>query len=480
MLKTVWIRTINHIIQSRLNNSDRGVEETYEALSFNKSQRPAFMNFINELEGRGIFSRQPSTKKKSKTLLRLNTNLMNTIKFILLFAISATGHPIFAQNQSFQVSTSLAIASERFLGFQNGLKPSEKGSSKFNIFYELDNSSSQLAINYDEYNQLTFDGSYFQYTKGIATFGVGVIDRNWSFSERTSLILSNNARPSKSVFLKLKNKFGFDRLSSEAVWSFEIFNGFTEGALNSGKSMLLGARAIISPIEGLDFELVQTSQWGGKAYNSGISALGAALLFDTNRNLNSNINKMAGFGVSYSMPSSIMPLRIYGQIIGEDEAGSLPSCNAYLAGIEWTITKNKYPTIVGIETVDTRIDTTSHGHCGPNTMYNNNTYKYTNYGKAMGALIDTESTSFGIFVQSQITQKIDIEFAMKSMNINDNNWSAHRLSSKRQSGLINSLGVNWNEKNISFNGSIFSQSLNLDKANIKSGFGIGFSSSIIF
>ena len=28
-------------------------------------------------------------------------------------------------------------------------------------------------------------------------------------------------------------------------------------------------------IEGLDFELVQTSQWGGKGHNNGISALGA-------------------------------------------------------------------------------------------------------------------------------------------------------------------------------------------------------------
>ena len=41
--------------------------------------------------------------------------------------------------------------------------------------------------------------------------------------------------------------------------------------------MLLGARVILSPLEGLDFELVQTSQWGGKGYSTGMSALGAAL-----------------------------------------------------------------------------------------------------------------------------------------------------------------------------------------------------------
>ena len=151
-----------------------------------------------------------------------------------------------------------------------------------------------------------------------------------------------------------------------------------------------------------------------------------------------------------------------------------------MAGLEWTNTKIKYPTIVGIEAIDTRIDTTTNGYCGPNTMYNNNTYDYTNYGKTMGAAIDTEGTSLGLYVRSQISQKINIEFATKSVVINDNNWSGHRLSSNRQSGFINSLGVSWVKNNISFNGDIYNQGFNLDKANIKSGYGVGFSSSIEF
>ena len=189
---------------------------------------------------------------------------------------------------------------------------------------------------------------------------------------------------------------------------------------------------------------------------------------------------MAGFGISYLIPSNIMPLRIYGQAVGEDEAGNLPSCYAYLAGIEWTNSKNKYPIIIGIEAIDTRIDKTSHGNCGPNTMYNNNTYKYTNYGDTMGATIDTEGTSYELFGKSQISQKINIEFVTKLVVINDNNWSEHRLSTKRQSGFINSLGISWVKNNISFNGDIYNQGFNLDKANIKSGYGVGFSSSILF
>jgi hypothetical protein len=405
---------------------------------------------------------------------------MNKIWFLLLFSISVNGNPVHAQNQSFRVNTSLAYASESFLGLQNGLRPSESGIAKFNISYDLKDLSSQLSINYDEYNQFTLDGSYLQYTTGIATFGVGRIDRHWSFSEKTSLILSHNARPSKSIYLKLKNKFGYDWLPSKANWSFETFNGYTEGSLNNSKSMLLGLRAILSPVEGLDFELLQTSQWGGKGYSTGISALSSAIILDSNYESNSNINKMAGFGISYSIPSNILPLRIYGQTIGEDEAGSLPSCLSYLAGFELSYDKIKYPTIIGIETLDTRTYTSEHGHCGPNTMFNNNTYKYTNYGKVMGAAIDTESNSYELFGQSQISQKLNIKYSTKFVSINDNDWARHRLSSKHQSGLVNSLGATWSTNNISFSGNIYNQGFNLDKVGIKSGYGASLSVSTIF
>jgi len=65
------------------NNADTGIEETYDKLMFNKSQRPAFINFVNELEQSGIISRHKSTTKKSKVLLRLSVNLMNEINQIL-------------------------------------------------------------------------------------------------------------------------------------------------------------------------------------------------------------------------------------------------------------------------------------------------------------------------------------------------------------------------------------------------------------
>jgi hypothetical protein len=405
---------------------------------------------------------------------------MYRIIFLLFTLISINIQPISAQTNSIQIKTDLNFFSERFLGVKNGERYSTKSISKLSLKYDLKNSSSQLSLNYIGDGKYTLDGSYLHHTSGIVTYGVGSIDRHWSFSNNTSLILSQNARPIKSIYLKLDNKFKYDWMPQEANLSFEAFNGFTEGSLNNTRSMLAGIRAILTPVDGLDLELVQTSQWGGKSYSTGISALGAALLFDTNSGSNSNINKMSGFGISYTIPGKITPLRIYGQAIGEDEAGNLPSCFSYLAGIEWTNTKIKYPTIVGIETIDTRINTTTLGYCGPNTMYNNDTYNYTNYGKTMGAEIDTEGTSLDFYIRSQISERINIEFTSKSVVVNDNNWQGHRLSSNRQSGFINSLGVSWVRNNINFNGNIYNQDFDLDKANIKNHYGVGFSTSLIF
>jgi hypothetical protein len=400
--------------------------------------------------------------------------------FLLLLFVLINTQPIFAQTNSLQIKTNIVYNSKKFLGVKNRHRYSNNGMIKFDLNYDLENLSSQLSLDYGKDGKYTLDGSYLQHNSGIITFGVGSIDRHWSFSDNTSLILSQNARPIKSIYLKLENKFKYDWLPSEANWSFEAFNGFSEGSLNNTHSMLAGLRAILIPVEGLEFELMQTSQWGGKGQSIGISSIGAILFSDTNDGSNANINKMAGFGISYKIPTKIIPLRIYGQTVGEDEAGYLPSCHAYLAGLEWSNSKYKYPVSLNFEIIDTRIDHTTFGFCGPNTMYNNATYDYTNYGKTMGAAIDTEGTSLDLYISSQISERINIEFARKSVVVNDNNWQGHRLSSNRQSGFINSLGVSWVKNNTSFNGNIYNQDFDLDKANIKNGYGVNFSASLMF
>ena len=107
-------------------------------------------------------------------------------------------------------------------------------------------------------------------------------------------------------------------------------------------------------------------------------------------------------------------------------------------------------------------------------MYNNSVYDYINYDTVLGAPIDTEGTSLEIFGKSQISEKINIKYSTKLLTFNDKDWSGHRLSSNRETGLVNSLGISWNTNKLKFDINIYNQDYVLDKSDIRSSFGLDF------
>jgi len=389
-------------------------------------------------------------------------------KFFLIFVISTfiNTQPLFSQDDTLNMRLGTAFNSGNILGVYNNLRTHNKGNVNFNLEYSKRNLSSQLSLNFDDHDTLSFDNSYVNYEKGIANLSIGKVDRIWSFSEKSSLILSSNSRPLEALSLRLENKFNTNWLPSSANWSVELINGSTKNSYNGKNSMLSGARVVISPSEKLNFEVLQTAQWGDqndKLYSSNIDAL---LFGNTNEGIDSNINKMAGFGLSYSAPLNKNTYRFYSQAIGEDEAGSLPSCYAWMAGLELTAPEMKFPTTLTIEAVDTRVKKSTNGNCGANFMYNNGTYKYINYDTVLGAPLDTEGTSLELFGQSQVNENLGLNYSTKFLSINDKDYSQHRLSSKRSLGTITSLGVNWKKDGFNLGGNISYQDLILDKANV--------------
>ena len=399
---------------------------------------------------------------------------------IFIFATFLNTQPLFSQNDNLNMSVGTAFNSGNVLGVYNNLRTQNKSNVNFNLEYSKSSLFSQLSLNFDDHDKLSFDNSYVNYEKGIANLSIGKVDHIWSFSEKSSLILSSNSRPLEALSLKLENRFNANWLPSSANWSVELINGSTKNSYNGKNSMLSGARVVISPSDKLNFELLQTAQWGDqndKLYSPNIDAL---LFKNTNEGINSIINKMAGFGLSYSVPLNKNTYRFYSQAIGEDEAGSLPSCYAWIAGLELTAPEMKFPTTLTIEAVDTRVKKSTHGNCGANTMYNNGTYDYINYDTVLGVPIDTEGTSLELFGQSQVNKNLGINYSTKFLSINDKDYLQHRLSSKRSLGTITSLGVYWKKDGLNLGGSISYQDLILDKANESNGTIFSLFSSIRF
>jgi hypothetical protein len=333
------------------------------------------------------------------------------------------------------------------------------------------NTKLQLNLGITSDSHLKFDHSNISYGNKNVTFGVGKINRHWSLSPKTSLILSHNARPPESVYINLFRKKNPDNLLLSWVgpWSFEAFNSTISDTSGPKNSMLLGLRTIIEPVSGFKFEIVKTSQWGGDGHNKDISAFSAAILGDTNDAQNSNINQLAGFGFSYQPPKQILPFKIYGQFIGEDEAGGLPSCYMHLLGSEFSHPSIKFLTKFGFELVDTRIGRTQNGNCGPNTAYNNGTYKYTNYGKSLGAPIDTEGQSISLWGSMPLSPNINLDYSIERLLINDTNWSEHRLSTNREIGSLFSFGSSWEFNSLKIKNSINYLDFSLDKNNTPKG-----------
>jgi len=384
---------------------------------------------------------------------------------IFIFGTFLNTQPLFSQNDTLNMSVGTAFHSGNVLGVYNNLRTQNKSNVNFNLEYSKRNLSSKLSLNFDDHDKLSFDNSYINYKKGIANLNIGKVDRIWSFSEKSSLILSSNSRPLEALSLKLENRFNTNWLPSSANWSVELINGSTKNSYNNKNSMLSGARVIISPHENLSFEFLQTAQWGDqndKLYSNNIEAF----FSDTNEGKNSSVNKMAGFGISYSMPLNKNTYRFYSQAIGEDEAGRLPSCFSWMAGLELTAPETKFPTTLTIEAIDTRVKKSTHGNCGKNTMYNNTVYDYINYDTVLGVPIDTEGTSFELFGQSQVNKNTSLNYSTKFLSINDKNYSQHRLSSKRRLGTITSLGIYWKKDGLELGGNIGYQNLILDKANV--------------
>ena len=122
--------------------------------------------------------------------------------FIFLFTILLNTQPVFSQNENFNMSVGTAFNSGNVLGVYNNLRAQNKSNVNFNLEYSIRSLSSQLSLNFDDHDKLSFDNSYVNYEKGIANLSIGKVDRIWSFSEKSSLILSSNSRLLEALSLQ--------------------------------------------------------------------------------------------------------------------------------------------------------------------------------------------------------------------------------------------------------------------------------------
>ena len=182
------------------------------------------------------------------------------------------------------------------------------------------------------------DGSYVAASLGNWMLSAGYLERWWGPGWQGSLILSNSARPVPGVSLDRNESTPFEVpvLRWLGPWRFSTFMGQLEGDRDYPQTLLFGMRAEIRPIPSLQIAASRTAQWCGDGRPCGLDTFVDLLAGnDNDQPLDEQPgNQLAGFDLRWSWPGGRVPLALYAQGIGEDEAGFLPSKYLGLVGLE--------------------------------------------------------------------------------------------------------------------------------------------------
>ncbi|MGH8251508.1 MAG: capsule assembly Wzi family protein, partial [Steroidobacteraceae bacterium] len=181
------------------------------------------------------------------------------------------------------------------------------------------------------------DGSYVGAVFGNWMLHAGYIDRWWGPGWEGSLIYGSNARPIPSVTIERNYSDPVDHPWLAWIGQWRVVA--TMGQLESGRddapnAQLFGMRLNVKPHPRVEIGFSRSAQWCGDGRPCDAGTFWDLLTGNDNDQPlpEQPGNQLAGFDLRWSLPWA--PVAVYGQGIGEDEAGFLPSKYLGLFGAE--------------------------------------------------------------------------------------------------------------------------------------------------
>ena len=267
------------------------------------------------------------------------------------------------------------------------------------------------------------DGSYAAVVLGNWIASAGYLDRWWGPGWQGSLILSNNARPVPAISIDRNESTPFDVpiLRWLGPWRLSTFMGQLEGNRDYSHALLWGLRGEIRPHPTLQIGVSRTAQWCGEGRPCGWGTFWDLLTGNDNDQplAKQPGNQLAGYDVRWSWPGARVPLALYAQAIGEDEAGGLPSKFLGLFGAEVWGQLGSGSWRAHLEYADTACDFLSDppefGCAYTNVIYTTG-YRYR--GRVQGHSIDADGESLGLGAMFVEASGRRWELLLRDMKIN--------------------------------------------------------------
>lgn len=267
-------------------------------------------------------------------------------------------------------------------------------------------------------------GSYVSGVLGSWVIGAGAIDRWWGAGHQSSLILSNNARPVPAVFFRTKGAQTFETpwLSWLGEWQFVSFIGQLESSRVIQEAKLTGMRFTFKPFDSLEIGLSRAMQWGGEGRSESLSTFFKSVTSQSENSDDQAGNQLAGYDLRYSfLRRPTFGSALYAQLIGEDEAGYLPSKFLAQLGVESSIALNSGSELhLFLEHTNTTAG--SIGGKQFDTGYSHSVYQsgYRYRGRVLGATYDNDSKAYTAGVAFQIAdaaQRIAASVSKLELNV---------------------------------------------------------------
>lgn len=204
----------------------------------------------------------------------------------------------------------------------------------------------------------TLEGTEAAIPLGPGQAYASVQRRHWGPSWSGSLILDAAAPAVPALGWRKTSNTAFESrwLSWLGPWNADVFFGGLQGHTQPAHPYLVGMRLQVQPLPSLQLGASRTMQWGGRGRDQSFKSLVDGLLGRDNQDASNQQpgNQLAGFDARWRHAfSNGHQLAVYGQLTGEDEAGSLPGKNMKLVGAEWALQRGGRSMRLFVERADT-------------------------------------------------------------------------------------------------------------------------------
>jgi len=309
-------------------------------------------------------------------------------------------------------------------GFEQ--QPREKGSLTLEAQWQGEHVaiglSPEAVANASDDETFRADGSYIAGTLGNWVVGAGAIERWWGPGWQSGMALTTNARPIPAVWITRRDSAAPETswLKWIGPWNLTTFAGEMENERIVSDIKLVGMRLTLRPVQGLDLGFSRAIMFGGKGYPGDFSTFWDAFAGQDNSYDGSDPgNQIGAIDIRYGFPIGGQSMSLYVEMMGEDEAGYMPSRKTWLFGADWTTQLLDADQQWYVEYTNTLADEIV-GDEIPNYAYSHGRYRtgYQYLGRNMASTFDgdSESVSAGLF--HFLNSGSNLSFSVTYANLN--------------------------------------------------------------